>query len=104
MGKTNARKTKKHRSYRWVDLTTEKADNIRDFYSKVIGWQPEPVSIGSKIVTEITNLGESGRYCIIEDPSGAVVPCSNRTISSFNILYYYEAFFLVLFADELSIL
>ena len=30
----------------WVDLTVDDADNIRDFYSEVTGWQPEPVSMG----------------------------------------------------------
>ena len=30
----------------WIDLTVENADKIRDFYAKVTGWKPEPVSMG----------------------------------------------------------
>jgi predicted enzyme related to lactoylglutathione lyase len=30
----------------WVDLTIENAEEIRDFYSAVVGWQPEPVDMG----------------------------------------------------------
>jgi uncharacterized protein len=31
----------------WCDLTVEHAEAIRDFYAKVVGWRPEPVSMGS---------------------------------------------------------
>ena len=30
----------------WVDLTVEDASTVRDFYQKVIGWEPSPVSMG----------------------------------------------------------
>ncbi len=30
----------------WFDLTVEDAPAIRDFYSKVVGWKPEDVSMG----------------------------------------------------------
>ena len=30
----------------WVDLTVDTAEAIRDFYSSVIGWKPEPLSMG----------------------------------------------------------
>ncbi len=30
----------------WFDLTIPNADELRDFYSKVIGWRPEPSSMG----------------------------------------------------------
>jgi predicted enzyme related to lactoylglutathione lyase len=30
----------------WIDLTVPEADNIRDFYSAVVGWNWEPVSVG----------------------------------------------------------
>ena len=33
-------------SITWCDLTVPDAGKIGDFYSKVIGWQPEPVSMG----------------------------------------------------------
>lgn len=30
----------------WFDLTTDSADTLRDFYSSVIGWKVNPVSMG----------------------------------------------------------
>ena len=30
----------------WVDLTVADAPKIRDFYKKVIGWNPSPVKMG----------------------------------------------------------
>jgi predicted enzyme related to lactoylglutathione lyase len=30
----------------WKDLTVENADEIRDFYCKVVGWQTSPVDMG----------------------------------------------------------
>ena len=30
----------------WVDLTVDDADQLRDFYSEVVGWSPDPVSMG----------------------------------------------------------
>ena len=30
----------------WRDLTVENASDIRDFYSEVVGWKPESVSMG----------------------------------------------------------
>lgn len=30
----------------WVDLTIPNAEEVRDFYSKLIGWQPSPVDMG----------------------------------------------------------
>jgi len=33
-------------SVTWFDLTVEKADVLREFYTDVIGWKPEPVSMG----------------------------------------------------------
>ena len=29
----------------WVDLTTENAEQIQDFYSQVVGWKSEPVKM-----------------------------------------------------------
>lgn len=31
----------------WTDLTVEDADRVRDFYESVIGWTPEPLSMGT---------------------------------------------------------
>lgn len=30
----------------WVDITVDDADGMRDFYSKVVGWQVEEVGMG----------------------------------------------------------
>lgn len=30
----------------WRDLTVDDAETVRDFYSKVVGWKTEPVSMG----------------------------------------------------------
>jgi predicted enzyme related to lactoylglutathione lyase len=30
----------------WTDLTVSDAEEIRDFYARVVGWVPEPVSMG----------------------------------------------------------
>lgn len=30
----------------WVDLTVPNAEKVKDFYSNVIGWKPENVSMG----------------------------------------------------------
>lgn len=33
-------------SITWVDLTVDNADEIKNFYSSVVGWIPQPVSMG----------------------------------------------------------
>lgn len=30
----------------WIDLTIPNAEEIRDFYSRVVRWKPEPLSMG----------------------------------------------------------
>jgi predicted enzyme related to lactoylglutathione lyase len=30
----------------WIDLTTDAAGDLRDFYASVVGWKPEAVSMG----------------------------------------------------------
>ena len=30
----------------WIDLTVDNAEEVRDFYAEVTGWQPEPVVMG----------------------------------------------------------
>ena len=109
----------------WFDLTVPDADRIRDFYSSVVGWKPEPVAmgdysdynmtapdtgqpragvchkrgtnaqlppawmiyifvadldasvakveeLGGKVLVQPKSSGGQARYCIIEDPAGAV--------------------------------
>lgn len=112
-------------SITWTDLTVPNAEEVRDFYSKVVGWIPQPVSMGNyndfnmtapesgqpvagichargvnaelppqwlvyitvenvdqsaekcrelggKILAGPKGLGGHGRYCVIQDPAGAV--------------------------------
>jgi len=33
-------------SIEWRDLTVENAHEVKDFYTQVVGWQAEPVSMG----------------------------------------------------------
>lgn len=111
----------------WFDLTTERAEEARDFYRQVVGWTPEPVDmggysdytmmapetgapaagvchwrgvnlkippnmwiayvavadvdasaarcveLGGELVVPVTAMGSYGRFCVIRDPSGAVL-------------------------------
>ena len=112
-------------SFVWADLTIKNADEVKDFYSNIIGWKHEPVSmgeysdfsmnspttgrtvagichargvnadlppqwliyftvedvdasaekckeLGGKIITGPKNMGKYGRFCVIQDPAGAV--------------------------------
>jgi predicted enzyme related to lactoylglutathione lyase len=109
----------------WVDIAVENAEELRDFYARVVGWRPsgldmggysdyvmgapasgKPVSgichargmnaglppvwlvhitvenldasaarcveLGGKILLGPKSLEGHGRYCIIQDPAGAV--------------------------------
>ncbi|MBI3123531.1 MAG: VOC family protein [Ignavibacteriales bacterium] len=109
----------------WRDLTVSNADEVRDFYSKVVGWKFEFVSmgeysdynmlspeskipaagichaqgvnadlpaqwliyinvanieesisfcrkLGGKLISGPKNYGGMGKYCVIQDPAGAV--------------------------------
>lgn len=109
----------------WIDLTIPNAEEIRDFYGRVVGWKPEPLSmgeyddfvmnapetktavagvcysrggnaglppqwliyitvenidesiqsctkLGGKVISEPKNYASMGRYCVIQDPAGAV--------------------------------
>jgi len=109
----------------WMDLTVPDAEKVRQFYSEVVGWRPEPVDMGGysdfnmcspedgtsaagvchargvnaelpaqwliyivvrdldesmrrcaagggKLIAGPKPLGEQGRFCVIQDPAGAV--------------------------------
>ncbi|GAB4151781.1 MAG: hypothetical protein Fur0015_14890 [Ignavibacteriales bacterium] len=43
----------------WIDLTVENAEEMRDFYSKVIGWKAENVPMGNYFDFNMVNP-ESG--------------------------------------------
>ena len=111
-------------SITWRDLTVEDAEQIRDFYKAVVGWESEDVDMGGysdfgmnmpggecvagichargenaqmppqwmvyitvadldesirncrqmggKLRTQVRSMGSHGRFCVIEDPAGAV--------------------------------
>lgn len=56
----------------WIDLTVKNAEEIRDFYSKVIGWKSENVPMGSYFDFNMVNP-ESG------DPKAGI--CHKRGIN-----------------------
>jgi len=58
----------------WVDLTVENAEHIRDFYSAVVGWHPEPVA-----------MGDYQDYSVVSSsPSGSAVAgvCHARSVNA----------------------
>ena len=111
----------------WFDLTVPDAENVRDFYTAVVGWQAQPVgmgdyddyamdangetvagicharginaamadtpprwmpyisvddldaslercrSAGGTTVTDVRDMGDGTRFCVISDPAGALV-------------------------------
>ncbi len=108
----------------WTDLTIDDAESLKDFYSDVVGWKPEPCSMGDyndfnmstadgtaiagichargsnaahprqwliyltvedadksadrcverggTVLVGPKDMGSQGRYCVIQDPAGAV--------------------------------
>lgn len=116
----------------WIDLTVENADQIRDFYRNVVGWnftalemggysdycmnQPADeksvtgichkrggnaelpsqwliyitvadieqsiarcIEGGGKVISELRSYGGQGKYCVIQDPAGAVAALFQAT-------------------------
>jgi predicted enzyme related to lactoylglutathione lyase len=112
-------------SITWCDLTVKNAVEVKDFYSKVVGWNPEAISmgdyndfsmiapesgkvaagvchtkganaklppqwliyitvedvdksaetctqLGGKLIVEPKSISGYGRFCVIQDPGGAV--------------------------------
>lgn len=57
----------------WVDLTVPDAEKIKEFYSKVIGWIPEPVSMGEYNDYNMT---------IPDDKTPAAGICNARGVNS----------------------
>ncbi len=109
----------------WLDLTVDEAEQVRDFYAAVVGWQPSPVDMGGysdfnmqspgrgqavagvcharginadlppvwlvyfvvedldhsiqecldrggKVIAGPKEMGGQGRYCVLQDPAGAI--------------------------------
>jgi predicted enzyme related to lactoylglutathione lyase len=53
----------------WHDLTVSNADQVRDFYSQVVGWRPEPLC-----------MGDYDDYCMNHPETGETVAgiCHSR--------------------------
>lgn len=60
-------------SITWCDLTIPDADGVKDFYSRVIGWKPEAVS-----------MGEYNDYSMVAPESGKVAAgvCHTRGVNA----------------------
>lgn len=42
----------------WTDLTVDNAEELRDFYGAVVGWEPEPVDMGGYSDFNMTAPGD----------------------------------------------
>ena len=53
----------------WIDLTVPNADQVRDFYAKVVGWSVQPV-----------DMGEYNDYCMVppDDDDAVTGICFKR--------------------------
>lgn len=59
----------------WQDLTVEDAERIRDFYQSVVGWTPQPVSVGAYSDFVMTSEGaEVAGICHARGANAALPP------------------------------
>ena len=59
----------------WQDLTVEDAEKVRDFYQSVVGWTPEPVSVGAYSDFVMTSEGaEVAGICHARGANAALPP------------------------------
>ncbi len=60
----------------WKDLTVENADEIRDFYCKVVGWKPSAVDMGgySDYVVQSPDGEDIGGVCHRQGVNANVPP------------------------------
>lgn len=60
-------------SITWCDLTVPDAESVKDFYSKVIGWKPDAVS-----------MGDYNDYSMVAPESGKVAAgvCHTRGVNA----------------------
>ena len=60
----------------WRDLTVDDAEGVRDFYEAVVGWRPEPVSMGE--YDDFDMVGEGGEpvagVCHARGPNADLPP------------------------------
>ena len=82
----------------WTDLTVADADGVRDFYADVVGWKPQPVSMGDysdyTMCTPASGTGVAGVchargenagvpaqwliYIMVEDADGSAARCEAK--------------------------
>jgi predicted enzyme related to lactoylglutathione lyase len=55
----------------WADLTVEQAEEIRDFYCEVVGWQPSAVEMGGYSDFNMSVPGAAGPQAGICHARGA---------------------------------
>lgn len=55
----------------WADLTSNKADNLKEFYKSVAGWQEFPVAMRDE-------EGEYNDYAMLVDPENAAGGICNK--------------------------
>jgi len=60
----------------WHDLTIDNAGEVRDFYSKVVGWKPEPVDMGGYSDYNMldTNGQSTAGVCFRSGPNSNLPP------------------------------
>jgi predicted enzyme related to lactoylglutathione lyase len=61
----------------WMDLTVKDASKLRDFYAQVVGWTQDRSMAkckegGGRVISGPRDMGSYGRFCVIQDPAGAV--------------------------------
>ena len=78
----------------WIDLTVADAPRLREFYSAVVGWRPEEVSMGDYSDYVMNDAGGTGRagvchkrgknatqpggwmvYFVVEDLDASIAVC-----------------------------
>lgn len=68
----------------WIDITVKNADELMDFYSKVVGWRASPVSMGDYNDYSMVAPDDDTTVCGICHRLGV-----NKGIPSQWIIYVY---------------
>ena len=58
----------------WIDLTVSNAEEVKDFYSAVVEWKPEPVNMGEYNDYNMTADGEPKAGVCHKKGSNAHIP------------------------------
>ena len=74
----------------WTDLTVPNAEEVKNFYSKVIGWKPEPVA-----------MGEYNDYSMTSPETGRTIAgvCHSRGVNA-DLPPQWLIYFMVKDVDE----